>query len=141
MTDATSTEDAGYSGTPLARKLGIKHDSRVLLIAAPPEFDLPDVPVGAVVHRRAGTATYDVVVAFCPDLERLEARVAAQVPKLTTAGALWLAWPKRASGVRTDIDENVVRDEGLRAGLVDVKVAAIDATWAALKFVRRLRDR
>ena len=63
------------------------------------------------------------------------------MPKLATAGALWLAWPKRASGARTDLDENVVRDEGLRAGLVDVKVAAVDEIWASLKFVRRLRDR
>jgi len=135
------TEPAGYSGTPLERKLGVKHDSRVLLVAAPPGFDLPDVPSGAIVHRRAGGSSYDVVVAFCPDTQRLQARLKAQVPRLTTAGALWLAWPKRASGVHTDLDENVVREAGLRAGLVDVKVAAIDPTWAALKFVRRLRDR
>ena len=133
--------DAGYSGTPLARKLGIKPAGRVLLIAAPPGFDIPDVPPDAVVHRRGGSASYDVILAFCPDLDRLQSRLSTYVPKLTTAGALWLAWPKRASGVRTDIDENLVRDEGLRAGLVDVKVAAIDATWASLKFVRRLRDR
>jgi hypothetical protein len=135
------TEPAGYSGTPLARKLGVKHDSRLLLVAAPPGFDLPDLPPGALVHRRAGGSSYDVIVAFCPDLKRLQARLTANAPKLTTAGALWLAWPKRASGVRTDVDENVVRDAGLRAGLVDVKVAAVDETWGALKFVRRLRDR
>ena len=132
---------AGYSGTPLARKLGIKHGSRVLLVAAPPGFDVDDVPEGAVLHRRAGGSAYDVIVAFCPDLDRLQARLASQVPRLATAGALWLAWPKRASGVATDLDENVVRDCGLATGLVDVKVAAIDATWAALKFVRRVRDR
>lgn len=133
--------DAGYSGTPLGRKLGVKPDSRVLLVAAPPGFDLDDVPAGAVVHRRGGSASYDVILAFCPDGERLRRRLSTYVPKLTTAGALWLAWPKRSSGVPTDIDENAVRDEGLRAGLVDVKVAAIDATWGSLKFVRRLRDR
>jgi len=135
------TADAGYSGTPLARKLGIKPDSRVLLVAAPPDFDISDIPSDAVVHRRSGSASYDVILAFCPDFERLQSRVSTYVPKLTTAGALWLAWPKRASGVRTDINENDVRDAGLRAGLVDVKVAAIDATWGSLKFVRRLRDR
>jgi hypothetical protein len=135
------TESAGYSGTPLARKLGIKHDSRLLLVAAPPGFELPDVPREALVHRRAGVSSYDVILAFCPDLRRLQGRLATNAPRLTAAGALWLAWPKRASGVRTDVDENVVRDAGLDAGLVDVKVAAIDATWAALKFVRRLRDR
>jgi hypothetical protein len=135
------TSAAGYSGTPLVRKLGIKPSSRVLLVAAPPEFEIADLPPAAVVHRRSGSASYDVILAFCPDFDRLRSRLSTYVPKLTTAGALWLAWPKRASGVRTDIDENVVRDEGLRAGLVDVKVAAIDTTWASLKFVRRLRDR
>lgn len=131
----------GYSGTPLVRKLGVKNDSRVLILAAPAEFELDGVPKDAVVHRRAGAASYDVILAFCPDFERLQARLSTSIPKLTTAGALWLAWPKRASGVATDLDENVVREKGLGAGLVDVKVAAIDATWAGLKFVRRVRDR
>ena len=135
------TEPAGYSGTPLVRKLGVKNDSRVLIVAGPADFELLEVPSGAVVHRRAGAASYDVILAFCPDLDRLLSRVAANLPRLTTAGALWLAWPKRASGVATDLDENVVRDRGLATGLVDVKVAAIDATWAGLKFVRRVRDR
>src|SRR5690348_9467899 len=111
------TEPAGYSGTSLVRKLGVKNDSRVLILAAPADFELPDVPSGAVVHRRAGAASYDVILAFCPDLERLLTRLSANVPKLTTAGALWLAWPKRASGVDTDLDENVVRDRGLATGL------------------------
>lgn len=133
--------ESGYSDTPLTRKLGVKNDSRVLVLAGPAGFDLDDVPSGAVVHRRAGASAYDVILAFCPDAERLESRLASGVAKLTTAGALWLAWPKRSSGVATDLDENVVRDRGLGTGLVDVKVAAIDATWAALKFVRRVRDR
>lgn len=133
---------AGYSATPLARKLGVKPGSRVLLVAAPPEFTLgPEVPPDAVVHQRPGAAAYDVVVAFCPDLARLERRFTPLSARLATAGALWIAWPKRASGVATDLDENVVRDVGLEAGLVDVKVAAIDAIWSGLKFVRRVRDR
>ena len=132
---------AGYSGTPLHRKLGVKPDSRVLITAAPPGFELDHIPPGAVVHTRAAGSSYDVILAFCPDARRLEARLATAVGKLTTAGALWLAWPKRAGGVTTDLDENVVRDHGLGAGLVDVKVAAVDATWGALKFVRRVRDR
>ena len=135
------SDSAGYSGTPLVRKLGVKIDSRVLILAAPAGFELDDVPKDAVVHRRAGAAAYDVILAFCPDFDRLQARLTASLPKMTTAGALWLAWPKRASGVATDLDENVVRERGLATGLVDVKVAAIDATWAALKFVRRVRDR
>lgn len=131
----------GYSGTPLPRKLGIKHDSRVLVVAAPPDFAIPDVPPGATVHTRAAGPAYDVVVAFCPDAKRLGTRLDTLPERLTVAGALWLVWPKRASGVATDLDENVVRDAGLGAGLVDVKVIAVDETWSGLKFVRRLRDR
>jgi hypothetical protein len=132
---------AGYSGTPLHRKLGIKPESRVLLTAAPPGFELDAIPSDAVVHTRAAGSAYDVVLAFCPDLARLERRFTALVPRLTTAGALWIAWPKRSSGVATDIDENVVREVGIGNGLVDVKVIAIDDVWSGLKFVRRLRDR
>lgn len=139
--------DAGYSGTQLSqqaglpRKLGVKPESRVLLVAAPPGFGLDPLPAGAVLHTRAGASAYDVVVAFCPDARRLRERFGKSAERLTTAGALWIAWPKRASGVATDLDENVVRDHGLTVGLVDVKVAAIDATWSGLKFVRRVRDR
>jgi hypothetical protein len=131
----------GYSGTPLHRKLGVKPDTRVLLSAAPPSFALDAVPPGAVVHTRAAGSAYDVVVAFCPDRKRLEARFARLAQRLTPAGALWVAWPKRASGVASDLDENVVRDVGLDGGLVDVKVIAVDEVWSGLKFVRRLRDR
>ena len=133
--------DAGYSGTPLHRKLGIKPESRVLLSAAPVGFELDHVPHDAVVHTRAAGSSYDVVVAFTPDRKRLNQRFERLADRLTTAGALWIAWPKKASGVATDLDENVVRETGLDLGLVDVKVIAIDATWSGLKFVRRLRDR
>jgi hypothetical protein len=132
---------AGYSGTPLHLKLGLKPDSRVLLTAAPPAFELDHVPAGAVVHTRAAGANYDVVLAFCPDHDRVRARLRSLAPRIASAGALWIAWPKKSSGVATDADETVVRDEGLAAGLVDVKVIAVDETWSALKFVRRLRDR
>ena len=130
---------AGYSGTPLPRKLGIRSGSRVLIVAAPPGFTLnaPD----AIVHLRKGHDPYDVIVAFCPDGASLRARFADLATALTAAGALWVCWPKRASGVPTDLTENTVRDHGLGAGLVDVKVAAIDATWSGLKFVRRIADR
>lgn len=131
----------GYSGTPLHRKLGVKPGSRVLLAAAPPGFVLDHVPSEAVVHTRAAGAGYDVILAFCPDRARLRTRFTTFAPRLTAAGALWIAWPKKAGGVATDLDENVVRDEGLGAGLVDVKVVAVDETWSGLKFVRRLRDR
>ena len=140
------TQPAGHSGTPpkevaLHRKLGIKPDSRVLLVAAPPGFEIPDLPRSATVHTRAAGSAYDVVLAFCPDLKRLDARFGRLAQRITTAGALWVGWPKRASGVDTDLTDNVVREVGLAAGLVDVKVAAIDQTWSGMKFVRRLRDR
>jgi hypothetical protein len=135
------TQPAGYSGTPLSRKLGIKPGSRVLLSAAPPDFTLDEVPPDATVHMRAAGSPYDVIVAFCPDRKRLRARFEPLSERLTTAGSLWVAWPKKASGRVTDLDENVVRDVGLDAGLVDVKVAAIDDVWSGLKFVRRVRDR
>jgi hypothetical protein len=134
------TADVGYSGRPLAAKLGVKPESRVLLVAAPAGFALP-VPPGAVVHTRAGRGPYEVVLAFCPDRAALRRRFAPMAERLTPAGALWISWPKKSSGVRTDLDENAVRDHGLAVGLVDVKVAAVDATWSGLKFVRRLADR
>lgn len=130
----------GYSGRPLAAKLGVEPESRVLLVGAPDGFELAP-PAGALVHTRPGRDPYDVVLAFCPDLAALRRRFAPLSARLTTAGALWISWPKRSSGVPTDLDGNVVRDHGLAEGLVDVKVAAVDATWSGLKFVRRLADR
>jgi hypothetical protein len=133
----------GYSGTPLPRKLGIAPGSRVLLTGAPAGFEdatLGPLP-GVEVHRRAGRAPYDVVLAFAPDRRLLGQRFAPAAGRLTTAGGLWVLWPKRSSGVASDLDENVVRAHGLAVGLVDNKVCAVDATWSALRFVVRLRDR
>jgi hypothetical protein len=131
---------AGYSGTPLPRKLGIKPGHRVLIVGAPARLSL-DVEPDVEVHRRTGRAPYDVALAFCADRASVVRRFADLAHRLTTAGALWVAWPKKASGVHTDVDENAVREVGLDAGLVDVKVCAIDDTWSGLKFVRRLSDR
>ena len=128
---------AGYSGTPLGAKLGVKPGSRVLLDGAPPGFALE----AGTLHRRAGAGSYDVVLLFAPDVARLHDRWPPLAGRLTTAGRLWACWPKKASGVPTDLTEDVVRSFGLAQGLVDVKVAAIDATWSGLAFVRRLRDR
>ena len=136
------TATAGYSGKPVPAKLGIKEGHRVLVTGAPEGFALDPLPGGVTLHARAaGREPYDLVLAFCPDRSALKKRFAPLAGRITTAGALWIAWPKRASGVATDLDENVVRDVGLAAGLVDVKVIAVDATWSGLKFVRRLRDR
>lgn len=135
---ATAT---GYSGTPLPRKLGIGVGSRVLLDGAPTGFVLEPMPAEATLHSRSGGDPYDVIVCFCPDLRRLTRRFAPLSGRLTTAGALWICWPKRSSGVATDLDENVIRDFALDEGLVDVKVCAVDAVWSGLKFVVRLRDR
>jgi hypothetical protein len=130
---------AGYSGTPLAAKLGITPGSRVLVAAAPPGWALTAAPTA--VHTRAGAGPYDVILLFCPDVASMVRRFGPLVAKLTTAGALWVTWPKRSSGVVTDLTEAGVREYGLESGLVDVKICAVDETWSGLKFVRRLRDR
>ena len=125
----------GYSGTPLPRKLGISGGSRVLLDGAPDAFEL-----GVPASRRA-TGAYDVALLFAPDLKRLAQRWPVLHARVTPAGRLWVCWPKRASGVPTDLDDNVVRAYGLAHGRVDVKVCAVDATWSAQAFVVRLADR
>jgi hypothetical protein len=131
---------AGHSGTPLPRKLGIKPGHRVLLVGAPEDFDLGPLPE-VQLNCRAGRTPYDVILAFTPDRRALDRRFAPLADRLIGNGGLWIAWPKRSSGVPTDLDENVVRDVGLAAGLVDNKVCAVDHTWSGLRFVIRLRDR
>jgi len=132
---------AGYSGKPVPVKLGVKPGGRLLLMDAPDGFTLDPLPDDVTLHHRAGRRPYDIVLVFTPDRAALERRFVPLIDAIGTAGALWVGWPKRASGMRTDLDENVVRDVGLAAGLVDVKVIAIDEVWSGLKFVRRLRDR
>jgi len=140
---------AGYSGTPLPSKLGIRAGSSVALVHAPEGFEAVLVPLPATVKmtRRLppggaqGGRRVDVAVLFTTsraDLRRRFARVAAA---LEPAGGLWVAWPKRASGTPTDLTENVVREVGLAHGLVDNKVCAITDVWSGLRFVVRLRDR
>jgi hypothetical protein len=131
----------GYSGTPLAKKLGIAAEAVVLLDGAPPGFALGETAPGVTLHRRLGRGPYDVILCFCPDVARLVTRWPVLHERTTPAGSLWIAWPKRASGVATDLDENVVRGHALAHGRVDVKVAAIDETWSGLKNVVRLADR
>jgi hypothetical protein len=124
----------------LARKLGIRAGARVLLRDAPGDLQL-ELPEDVRLHRRAGREPYDVIMLFCPDVATLHSGFAEAADRLTTTGGLWACWPKKASGVATDLTENGVRDHGLAVGLVDVKVAAIDTIWSGLKFVRRVVDR
>jgi hypothetical protein len=132
---------AGYSGTPLARKLGIAPGHRVLLDGAPAGFAL-DLPDGVVLHRRASRAQpFDVVLCFCASYDRLARRWPVLHGLTTPAGALWIAWPKRSSGVATDLTEDVVRGYALAHGRVDVKVCAVDEVWSGLKHVIRIADR
>lgn len=132
---------AGYSGTPLPKKLGLKPGSRYSLPGAPTGFDatLGALPEGATaVGPRAAT---DLVLLFIKSAARLPAALATQAQRLPPEGALWIAWPKKSSGVATDLNFDLVRAAGLAAGLVDVKVCAVDETWSALKFVVRVADR
>lgn len=134
---------AGYSGTPLPRKLGIKPGQRIAFLDAPPEFvrALGELPEGVESPRTQARGPLDLVVAFFLERRRLQQRLPRLIAALDPAGALWIAWPKRASGVATDVTEDVVRELGLAAGVVDVKVCAIDATWSGLKLVIRVQDR
>jgi len=133
---------AGYSGTPLAQKIGIKPGHRLVLRNHPPTFvrDLGKLPEGVAASDRVNGRA-DVVVYFVEKRTRLEKDFPALAAKLEANGMLWIAWPKRASGRPTDLNENLVRETGLGFGLVDVKVCAIDEIWSGLKFVIRLKDR
>ncbi len=135
---------AGYSGTPLSTKLGIKDGSRVVLLGAPRDFDqeLAPLPEGVRLMTRLPTGrTVDVAVLFCGNLKQLIGGFGKARDHLTPAGGLWVAWPKKASGVETDLDENLIRDHGLAAGLVDNKVCAVTQVWSGLRFVYRVQDR
>jgi len=135
---------AGYSGTPLARKLGIRPAHRVALVNAPAGFEetlegLPDDV--AIVRSTRSAKPCDVIVFFPRNAADLEKRFAPLAARLETAGGLWIAWPKKASRMPTDLSDSVVRATGLAHALVDNKVCAISDTHSALRFVRRLENR
>jgi len=142
---------AGYSGTPLPQKLGIKPGCRLGLMNAPANAAailgaLPDGVRPADAAR--GRGPYDVMICFVTQAARLAPALAKLRPRLEPAGGLWIAWPKKkattaaqASGIATDVTETVVRQVGLATGLVDNKVCAIDDVWSGLRFVVRLADR
>jgi hypothetical protein len=128
-----------YAGRPLAKKLGWKESSVLALAGAPPGLmeTLGSPPEGARVIEDAAGAC-DLLLWFARSRAELEAGIAALAAR-SDLGRLWIAWPKKASGVPTDLSQNVVREIGLRAGLVDFKVCSIDSVWSSLAFVRRVR--
>jgi len=115
---------AGYSGTPLSKKLGLKPDALLALLSAPASLlaSLAPMPEGVRVASELGAETYDVILLFINSRDTLVAEFARAAGQLQTSGGLWVAWPKRASGVPTDLTEDVVREVGLASGLVDNKV-------------------
>ncbi|ONH25757.1 DUF3052 family protein [Pseudofrankia asymbiotica] len=146
-----SASQAGYSGTPLVRKVGVKAGHLVVLCAAPDGWVIPALPAGVTVSNLteppsvtggppdpppdAGRA--DVVVAFCRTPPDLTSAVSGFARTIHPAGALWIAWPRRAAGHHSDVTENLIREVALPRGLVDIKVAALDTDWSGLKVVWR----
>ena len=128
---------AGYSGTPLPQKLGIKEGHVVVALGAPDEVV---ESLGVPVERRNAERA-DIVLLFTTQREELARRLEGLRAAIEPDGALWVCWPKKAAKMRTDITEDVIREVVLPTGLVDVKVCAVDDTWSALKFVRRVADR
>lgn len=134
----------GYSGTPLPQKLGMKPGATVCFLNPPDAWRdiLGPMPEGCrEVSLRSCKKPVDVFVAFVVTVADLRRQLRCAIPRLAPAGGLWIAWPKKASGVATELTETVIRPLGLAAGLVDNKVCAIDQTWSGLRFVFRLKDR
>ena len=135
---------AGYSGTPLVQKLGIKPSCRVAFLNAPDDFakTLGPLPEGVKPLTSIGkNKDMDFILFFTKSRVQFEKMLLQLGKSIQPAGMIWISWPKKSSGVVTDLDENIIRDTGLAIDLVDVKVCAIDATWSALKFVIPLKLR
>lgn len=133
---------AGYSGTPLVKKLGIKPGFRIAFLHAPPDVVASiDLPAETTVCAASSRQTLDFIILFVKSKQDLAKKFSPAAAKLKPDGMLWISWPKKASGIKTDLTENVVRELGLSEELVDVKVCAVDEIWSGLKFVFRLKDR
>ncbi len=130
---------AGYSGTPLPKKLGFKPGFHVDFHQLP--ADVKAELNSALADCTGGKGELDLAIAFVKSQSELKKLFAAYARRLQPAGILWISWPKKASGIASDLDENIVRRIGLDQGLVDVKVCAVSEIWSGLKFVRRLKDR
>jgi hypothetical protein len=132
---------AGYSGTPLVKKLGIKPGSNIVLVNAPSDYATElDLPPDVTVNSRSGKPL-DFAQLFVMSEKELQREFSEYAKRLNASGMLWVSWPKKSSGVSTNLSDNIVRDIGLAAGLVDVKVCAVNEVWSGLKFVFRLKDR
>jgi len=133
---------AGYSGTPLQQKLGLRAGQRAAFVGAPAQLAklLGELPHGLRLLARPA-ARMDFIHAFTRNTQELERRFPAWAAQLSPAGCLWISWPKKSSPMFTGLSEDGVRRIGLAAGLVDVKVCAVDEDWSGLKFVRRVADR
>jgi hypothetical protein len=129
----------GYSGTPQARKLGLKAGQRIHLDQAPAGWDLTEPPADLI--HVAGDEPADVVVSFFRSADELAGRLPGLVRRIYPAGALWIAWPRRAAGHSSDITDNIVREAALTLGVVDVKIAAIDDDWSGQRVVWRRTNR
>ena len=132
----------GYSGTPLAKKLGFKDDFRVRLINTPADvkIELRDALAKCRISKETARPL-DFIFLFSKSRSEFEAQLKQAAKALAPAGMLWAAWPKKASGVPTDLSENLIRQIGLKAGLVDIKVCAVTDVWSGLKFVIPVKDR
>ena len=135
---------AGYSGTPLIRKLGLQAGQRIAFLHPPPEFDeaLGPLPEGLVPRRDLrGAAPFDAIILFAPAQQALASLLPRAQPRLAQQGMLWIAWPKKSSPLFRDLTEDHIRTLALASGLVDVKVCAIDLNWSGLKLVIPLARR
>ncbi|NNF05695.1 MAG: DUF3052 family protein [Candidatus Eisenbacteria bacterium] len=134
---------AGYSGTPLPKKLGIKEGHRIVLVGAPKGYDktLGKLPADVEVRETLRGGPFDVIHFFTKKKSDLLKRFPQLAGKLEQNGGLWISWPKKASKVATDVTEADVRRIGLESGLVDNKICAVDETWSGLRFVIRVKDR
>jgi hypothetical protein len=132
---------AGYSGTPLVKKLGIKSGFNIAFLSAPPGYaNELDLPPEVSINSRS-RKPLDFAQLFVKSEKELKTKFPEYANRLNPSGMLWVSWPKKSSGVSTDLSENIVREIGLAAGLVDVKICAVDEVWSGLKFVVRLKDR
>ena len=129
---------AGYSATPLIKKLGIKEGFSISMVETPADV-LRELGISS--RKRTDKPPFDFVLLSVRTQEELRTKFPLWATRLSPAGMLWISWPKKSSGVESDLNENIVRDIGLAAGLVDVKVCAVNEIWSGLKFVIRLKDR